>query len=201
VEICEDFWSPTPPSTYGAMSGATVLLNLSASNIVIGKAEDRAVLCDSQSRRCVAAYVFAAAGRGESTTDVAWDGQIVAYEMGEKIAEGERFTREPKLVLADIDVERIAQERRRLSNFRDAVRANKDALAKLRRIPFTLDPPNGALDLQRPLDRLPFVPDDAARRDQDSFEAYNIQVAGLAQRLEATKTKRVVIGISGGLDS
>ncbi len=84
VEICEDFWAPTPPSTMGALAGANILLNLSASNIVIGKAEDRAVLCDSQSRRAIAAYVFAAAGRGESTTDVAWDGQVIAYEMGEK---------------------------------------------------------------------------------------------------------------------
>jgi NAD+ synthase (glutamine-hydrolysing) len=201
AEICEDFWSATPPSTLAALGGATILLNLSASNVVIGKAEDRKVLCDSQSRRCVAAYVFAAAGRGESTTDLAWDGQIVAYEMGEKIAEGERFAREPKLVIADVDVERIAQERRRLSNFRDAVRANKDAVAAARRIPFTLDVPGGALDLQRPLDRFPFVPDDATRRDQDCYEAYNIQVSGLAQRLEATKTKRIVIGISGGIDS
>ncbi|MDX2276049.1 MAG: NAD(+) synthase [Hyphomonadaceae bacterium] len=201
TEICEDFWTPTPPSTLAALGGATILLNLSASNVVIGKAEDRKVLCDSQSRRCVAAYVFAAAGRGESTTDLAWDGQIVAYEMGEKLAEGERFSREPKLVLADIDVERIAQERRRLSSFHDAMRASQTAIAKLRRIPFTLDAPHGALDLQRPLDRFPFVPDDAARRDQDCYEAYNIQVAGLAQRLEATKTKRAVIGISGGIDS
>ena len=111
VEICEDFWSPTPPSTMGALAGATVLLNLSASNIVIGKAEDRAILCDAQSRRATAAYIFAASGRGESTTDVAWDGQIVAYEMGEKIAEGERFARDAKLVVADVDVQRIAQER------------------------------------------------------------------------------------------
>jgi NAD+ synthase (glutamine-hydrolysing) len=201
AEICEDFWTATPPSTLAALGGATILLNLSASNVVIGKAEDRKVLCDSQSRRCVAAYVFAAAGRGESTTDLAWDGQIVAYEMGEKIAEGERFARAPKLILADIDVERIAQERRRLSNFRDAVRVNKSAVTALRRVPFTLDAPNGALDLQRPLDRFPFVPDDAARRDQDCYEAYNIQVSGLAQRLEATKTKRIVIGVSGGIDS
>lgn len=201
AEICEDFWTPAPPSTLAALGGATILLNLSASNVVIGKAEDRKVLCDSQSRRCVAAYVFSAAGRGESTTDLAWDGQIVAYEMGEKLAEGERFARTPKLVIADVDVDRIVQERRRLSSFRDAVRANKDAVSELRRIGFTLDAPHGALDLQRPLDRFPFVPDDAARRDQDCYEAYNIQVAGLAQRLEATNTKRVVIGVSGGIDS
>jgi NAD+ synthase (glutamine-hydrolysing) len=103
VEICEDFWAPAPPSTTAAMAGANILLNMSASNIVIGKAEDRAVLADAQSRRCTAAYIFAAAGYGESTTDLAWDGQIVAYEMGEKIVEGERFSLEPKLAIADVD--------------------------------------------------------------------------------------------------
>jgi NAD+ synthase (glutamine-hydrolysing) len=178
-----------------------VLLNLSASNIVIGKAEDRAILCDAQSRRATSAYILAASGRGESTTDVAWDGQIVAYEMGEKIAEGERFARDAKLVIADVDVQRIAQERRRLSNFRDAMARNKETLARFRRIDFTLGAPYSALPLKRTIDRLPFVPDDLSKRDRDCFEAYNIQVSGLAQRLEATKTQRVVIGISGGLDS
>jgi len=199
LEICEDFWSPTPPSTLGALAGATVLLNLSASNITIAKAEDRKVLCDSQSRRCAAAYVFAAAGRGESTTDLAWDGQIVAYEMGELIAEGERFARAPKLVLADINVEAIAQERRRLSNFRDAQGRNKAALAAFRRVRFTLDPP--IADLGREIARFPFVPSDPARLDRDCYEAYNIQVAGLAQRLERTGLKHAVIGVSGGIDS
>jgi len=201
AEICEDFWTPTPPSTFAALAGATVLFNLSASNIVIGKAEDRAILCDAQSRRCTAAYVFAAAGRGESTTDLAWDGQIVAYEMGEKIAEGERFARDPKLVVADIDVARIAQERRRLSNFRDAAAQEKHRLAAFARIPFELGLRADAVPLQRQLDRFPFVPDDPAKRDRDCFEAYNIQVSGLAKRIESTRSKRVVIGVSGGLDS
>ncbi|MGE3791437.1 MAG: NAD(+) synthase, partial [Hyphomonadaceae bacterium] len=201
VEICEDFWSPLPPSSYGAMAGANILLNLSASNIVVGKAEDRAVLCDSQSRRAVAAYVFAAAGRGESTTDVAWDGQVVAYELGEKIAEGERFAREPKLVIADIDVARIAQERRRLSNFRDSAAKEKERLIKFGHMEFELGPTPDELPLQRKVDRFPFVPDDPARRDRDCYEAYNIQVSGLAKRVETTGSNRVVIGVSGGLDS
>ncbi|MGQ0532231.1 MAG: NAD(+) synthase [Caulobacteraceae bacterium] len=201
VEICEDFWSPIPPSTYGAMAGAHILLNLSASNIVIGKAEDRAVLCDSQSRRSVAAYVFAAAGRGESTTDLAWDGQIVAYEMGEKIAEGERFAREPKLVIADIDVARIAQERRRLSNFRDSAAKEKERLIKFGHMEFELGATPTELPLKRKIDRFPFVPDDAARRDRDCYEAYNIQVSGLAKRIETTGSNRVIIGVSGGIDS
>ena len=201
VEICEDFWAPTPPSTLGALAGANILLNLSASNIVIGKGEDRAILADAQSRRCTAAYVLAASGYGESTTDLAWDGQIIAYEMGEKVAEGERFAHEPKLLIADIDVERIAQERRRVGTFKDAAARVKDDLTKWAHITFTLDAPQGPLPLQRKLDRLPFVPDDIARRDRDCFEAYNIQVSGLAKRIEATNTKRVVIGVSGGLDS
>jgi NAD+ synthase (glutamine-hydrolysing) len=201
VEICEDFWAPTPPSTMGALAGANILLNLSASNIVIGKAEDRAVLCDSQSRRAIAAYVFAAAGRGESTTDVAWDGQVIAYEMGEKLVEGERFAREPKLVIADIDVARIAQERRRVGTFRDAAARVQDKLIKWGHITFELGAPNGELPLKRKIDRFPFVPDDPSERDRDCFEAYNIQVSGLAKRIESTNTKRVIIGVSGGLDS
>jgi NAD+ synthase (glutamine-hydrolysing) len=167
IEICEDFWSPQPPSTIGALAGANILLNLSASNIVIGKAEDRAVLCDSQSRRAIAAYVFAAAGRGESTTDVAWDGQVIAYEMGEKIAEGERFAREPKLVVADIDVTRIAQERRRVGTFHDAQARAKVELTKWRHVSFDLCAPAEELPLQRKIDRLPFVPDDLSKRDRD----------------------------------
>ncbi|MBL8530419.1 MAG: NAD(+) synthase [Hyphomonadaceae bacterium] len=201
AEICEDFWAPVPPSSFAALAGATLLLNLSASNVTIGKAEDRKVLCDSQSRRSVSAYVFAAAGVGESTTDLAWDGQIVAYEMGDKIAEGERFARAPKLVIADIDVARVAAERRRLSSFRDSARAHQQALAAFTVVPFVLGAPRDATPLKRTIDRFPFVPDDATRLDSDCFEAYNIQVAGLAERIEATGAKRVVIGVSGGLDS
>jgi NAD+ synthase (glutamine-hydrolysing) len=200
MEVCEDFWAPAPPSTFAALAGASVLFNLSASNVTIGKSEDRKVLCNSQSRRCSAAYVFAAAGAGESTTDMAWDGQIVAYELGELIAEGERFARAPELVIADIDVGRIAQERRRLSSFRDSARAHQHALTH-RIVPFELNAPAGPLPLKRAIARFPFVPDDAERRDQDCFEAYNIQVSGLAQRLEATGIKRAVIGVSGGIDS
>ncbi|HRO03145.1 MAG TPA: NAD(+) synthase [Terricaulis sp.] len=201
AEVCEDFWAPIPPSSFAALAGATVLLNLSASNVTIGKAEDRAILCNSQSRRTAAAYAFAAAGAGESTTDLAWDGQVIAFELGEKIAEGERFARAPKLVIADVDVQRIAQERRRVSNFRDSVREHGARIGGFTAIPFNLGAPKSALKLQRALDRFPFVPDDLTRRHQDCFEAYNIQVSGLAKRLEATGAQRVVIGVSGGIDS
>src|SRR5690606_7634802 len=123
------------------------------------------------------------------------------YELGEKIAEGERFARPPKLVVADIDVGRIAQERRRLSNFRDAAAREQNRLAGFRRIAFKLGDAPADLKLQRPLDRFPFVPDDPARRDRDCYEAYNIQVSGLAKRIETTGSNRVGIGVSGGLDS
>ncbi len=201
VEICEDLWAPTPPSTLGALAGANILLNLSASNIVIGKSEERKILCNAQSRRCAAAYVFAAAGCGESTTDLAWDGQVVVYEMGELLGEAERFKREAQIVFADIDVGRLAQERRRVSNFRDAMGHQRETLSRFRRVPFKLGAPDGALPLKRAIDRFPFVPDDLALRDRDCYEAYNIQVSGLAKRLEATGIKHAVIGVSGGLDS
>ncbi len=120
AEICEDYWAPTPPSTLGALAGATICCNLSASNIVIGKARDRAMLAAAQSARAACAYVYSAAGIGESTTDLSWDGQGLIHELGETIAESERFLREPALTTADIDVERIEQERLRFGTFNDA---------------------------------------------------------------------------------
>lgn len=199
VEICEDMWAPLPPSTRGALAGATILCNLSASPITIGKAAERDVLIDAHTRRTLSGYLYVAAGIGESTTDLAWDGQVVAFEYGEKLAETPRFAREPELMIADFDVERLGQERRRMNTWRDSAAQHKDR--PFRRIPFTLNPPESALPLARQIARYPFAPDDPARLDLDCFEAYNIQVAGLVTRLEATKSKRVVIGVSGGLDS
>lgn len=203
VEICEDFWAPLPPSTRGAMAGARILLNLSASNIVIGKADERNLLCASQSVRAMAAYVFTASGWGESTTDLAWDGQATIHELGAKLAEGERFSLQSHLTVADIDVERIGLDRLRNGTFADCAEAEK-------REPFQwevqyFDRPESAPtpdnDLLRPLDRFPFVPDDPARLDQDCYEAFNIQVQGLMRRMKATSAERLVIGVSGGLDS
>ncbi|XBQ17598.1 MAG: NAD(+) synthase [Oceanicaulis sp.] len=202
VEICEDFWAPIPPSLHGALAGATVMLNLSASNATIGKARERAALCDAQSRRTMGAYVFAAAGPGESTTDLAWDGQILVYEQGACLASGERFKNGHAEVYADIDLERIRADRLRLSTWRDAIAREADRVKAFRRIGFELNPPRDrALGLRRPLDRFPFVPNDSERLDEDCYEAWNIQVQGLVQRLKMTKMTRVVIGVSGGLDS
>ena len=201
VEICEDMWAPIPPSTYAAMAGATLIANLSASNITIGKAAERDMLCLSQSARAACGYIYSAAGYGESTTDTAWDGQLAVYELGSKIAESDRFADQSTLLTADMDVARIVQDRIRNGTFRDAAR-NHAADLGFRRISFTAAPERDAmLPLARKVDRFPFVPDDEALLDQDCFEAYSIQVQGLRRRLEASGVKKAVIGVSGGLDS
>lgn len=199
VEICEDVWTPEPPSTFAAMAGAEVLLNLSASNIVIGKARERQVLCASQSLRCQAAYVYSAAGPGESTTDNAWDGQAAVFELGAQLVETARFPTRSAFVAADVDILRLRQERRRTVTFGDAAVARPRV--PFRRITVEMDAPAGELDLARPLERFPFVPSDPARLAEECHEAYNIQVQGLAQRLKSAGLKKLVIGVSGGLDS
>jgi len=197
AEICEDFWAPQPPSTRAALAGARILLNLSASNIVIGKADERAVLCASQSMRTLSAYVFTASGWGESSTDLAWDGQATVHELGTKLVEGERFVTDSRLTVADIDVERIGLDRLRNGTFADCARLEGEPATV---VPFEAGP-GATADLLRPLDRFPFVPDDPARLDQDCYEAFNIQVQGLMRRMKATGAERLVIGVSGGLDS
>ena len=216
VEICEDVWTPIPPSSYAALAGATILANLSASNITIGKSHYRKDLCASQSGKCIAAYLYSAAGPGESTTDLAWDGHALIYEDGELLAESERFADGEQIIVADIDTERLAQSRMRQTSFNDAAALHRPQLEAIRTVPFDFQTPvlgtNAAgkdlsawplrMDrLQRKIERFPFVPSDAVRRDEQAYEAYNIQVHGLMQRLRATGIKKVVIGISGGLDS
>jgi len=201
IEICEDVWVPLPPSTYGAMAGAEILLNLSASNITIGKAETRRSLCGSQSSRAIAAYAYSAAGPGESTTDLAWDGQAAIFENGVLLAETERFPLGATMAVADIDIGRIRQERMRTGTFADCGRSMDPEQLRFRVAEFGLDAPVEALPLRRAVARFPYVPDDAARLAQDCYEAYNIQVQGLAKRIVAARAQRLVIGISGGLDS
>jgi NAD+ synthase (glutamine-hydrolysing) len=200
VEICEDIWVPVPPSSHAALAGATVLANLSASNITIGKADLRRLLCQSQSARCLAAYLYAAAGTGESTTDLAWDGQASIFENGGVLAESERFPLDAQYAIADVDLDLLRQERARMGSFDDN-RRSRPAAEEFRRVAFRLSPPAGDVGLKRHVARFPFVPDDAARLAQDCYEGYNIQVTGLLQRLRAAKVQRVVIGVSGGLDS
>jgi len=201
AELCEDLWVPLPPSTLAALGGATVLANLSASNATIGKSDWRRVLCASQSGKCLAAYLYSGAGPGESTTDLAWDGHALIYENGERLAESRRYSFEEQLVLADVDLERLANDRLRMTSFHDSAAAQAPAIAALRTIEFDFAAPAGALPLRREVSRFPYVPADAAARDARCEEAYNIQVQGLSQRLRATGTRKVVVGVSGGLDS
>ena len=203
VEVCEDMWVPVPPSSTAALAGATVLANVSSSPITVGRAEDRRLLVRSASARCAAAYVFAAAGHGESTTDLSWDGQTLVYEAGEMLAEGERFGDGTVVTLADVDLDRLRQERMRTGTFDDNRRGLglPPAGGSHRTVTFSLDPPTGDVGLLRRVDRFPFVPDDPDRLALDCYEAYNIQVSGLVQRLRAVGDAKVVIGVSGGLDS
>jgi NAD+ synthase (glutamine-hydrolysing) len=201
VEICEDLWVPQPPSTAAALAGAEILLNLSASNITIGKAQMRRLLCASQSARCIAAYAYSAAGAGESTTDLAWDGQAGIFELGEGLAETERFSAKAEIAAADVDLGRIRQERMRMNTFGDCARATAAARTPFRTVAFEFSPPHEPLALRRNVERFPYVPADPAMLEDNCYEAYNIQVQGLAQRLRATGLKKLVIGVSGGLDS
>ncbi|WP_028935190.1 NAD(+) synthase [Pseudonocardia spinosispora] len=201
VEICEDMWVPIPPSAEAALAGATVLANLSGSPITVGRAEDRKLMCRSASSRCLAAYVYAAAGEGESSTDLAWDGQTMIYENGTLLAETERFPAGERHSVADVDLDLLRAERARMGTFDDNRRTHAARTDGFRRIDFALDPPEDDLGLLRTLERFPFVPADPDRLEQDCYEAYSIQVAGLEQRLRAIGQPKIVIGISGGLDS
>src|SRR5439155_23847366 len=201
VEICEDLWVRQPPSAAAALAGAEILLNLSASNITIGKGQIRRLLCASQSARCIAAYAYSAAGAGESTTDFAWDGQAGILELGEDLGETERFSPEPEIAIADVDLGRIRQERMRTNTFGDSARALGHGHPPFRTISFDFAAPGEALELRREVERFPYVPSDPAMLRENCYEAYNIQVQGLAQRLSATGLEKLVIGVSGGLDS
>ena len=202
VEICEDLWVPIPPSAYAAMAGATVLLNLSASNITIGKADYRRDLVAGQSARCLAAYLYSAAGPGESTTDLAWDGHALICENGSILAESRRFSYQPQLVCSEIDLERLSLERTRQNSFGQSVRSAHAQLREFRTIRLSTELPRDARLLpERSYERFPYVPSDPSTRDERCQEVYEIQVQGLVKRLQSTGIQRVVIGISGGLDS
>ncbi len=201
AEICEDVWTPLPPSTFAALAGATILLNLSASNITVGKAEYRRNLCASQSGKCIGAYLYSAAGPGESTTDLAWDGHALIYENNDMLAESDRFARDEQMIASDVDLERLRQERMRMTSFNDTVGAYREQVRGIRRIPFTFQVPQGEITLMRHIERFPYVPSDPRVRDERCYEAYNIQVHGLMKRLKAASIKKLVIGVSGGLDS
>jgi NAD+ synthase (glutamine-hydrolysing) len=202
VEICEDLWVPIPPSSKAALGGATVLLNLSGSNITIGKADYRRQLVVGQSARCLAAYMYASAGAGESTTDLAWDGHAMIAENGNLIAESQRFSYERQIITSEIDLERLSQERMRQTSFGQAVIREKERFSNFRTIRCSVDMPRQEhLLLSRTYERFPYVPAEPEHREERCREVYQTQVQGLVKRLQATGIERVVIGVSGGLDS
>ncbi|MEP3421978.1 MAG: NAD(+) synthase [Erythrobacter sp.] len=201
VEICEDFWAPNPPGTLAALAGALILCNLSASPITIGRADDRHLHCRSSSARSICAYAYSASGHGESTTDLAWDGQGVIYELGGLLTESTRFDLDPELCVVDIDTDRIAAERMRNQTFTDAGEAHGRPEDSFRRIVFDHAIEAGDIGLIRPVRRFPFVPNNQKTLDEDCYEAFNIQVDALMRRIKASHAKSLVIGISGGLDS
>ena len=201
IEVCEDLWAPIPPSTYGALAGATVLVNLSDSNVTIGKADYRRLLCASHSARTIAGYVFSSAGMGESTTDLAWDGQALIFENGDRLAESERFAADEQLIYADLNVDRLLSDRTSTSSFGDSIHDQRPTLAQFRSVQFGLGASDAVVPLRREIERFPYVPADRATRNQRCEEVYRIQVQGLETRLRATGIDKVVIGVSGGLDS
>jgi NAD+ synthase (glutamine-hydrolysing) len=199
VEICEDLWVPTPPSSFAALAGATVIANLSASNVVVGKESYRHQLVGNQSARCLAAYLYSAAGLGESTTDLAWDGHALIYENGTLVGESRRFADAPQLAVAELDLDRLLADRMRQNTFGAAALRHADQV--FRNIEVEVPTPRGKLLLERKIERLPYVPSDPRTRDARCEEVYRIQVQGLVTRMRATGAKRLVIGVSGGLDS
>ena len=201
MELCEDLWAPLPPSTFAALAGATLIANLSASNVTVGKPEYRRTLCSAQSGACVAAYLYCGPGPGESTTDLAWDGHAMVWENGELLAESQRFSREEQVVTADVDLDRLRQDRMRLTSFADCSAEHRARAETYRRIPFALRIPSDAGALRRQVLRFPYVPSDSAERDERCHEVYRIQVHGLVKRLQHAGLEKVVIGVSGGLDS
>jgi NAD+ synthase (glutamine-hydrolysing) len=202
AEICEDLWVPIPPSSLSALAGATVIVNPSASNATIGKDAYRRQLVSNQSARCLAAYLYSASGPGESTTDLAWDGHGLIADYGELKAESRRFATEDQLIVADVDLVRLQQERMRQNTFGESVLRHAPSVPATV-IPFELPMPSkmALLPLKTPPLRYPYVPNDPFQRDQRCRDVFNIQVQGLATRVRSVGVQKLVIGISGGLDS
>lgn len=196
IEICEDLWSPIPPSSYLSLKGADIIFNLSADNESIDKHNYLCSLISQQSARCIGGYVFSSCGLGESTTDVVFAGNGLIYESGKLLAKHERFSNDPQLVIGEIDIDRLRNERRTNTTFSSNIS--------------TIDYPctyiateannEKVFENNRTFTPTPFVPS-GSKLDERCEEIFNIQVAGLAQRIKHTHCKTSVVGISGGLDS
>jgi len=194
IELCEDLWVPIPPSSQHTLHGADIIFNLSATNELIGKHQYLRQLIEQQSARCIAGYVYASAGAGESTTDVVYSGNGLIAENGKMIAASERFSFEAQLVVSEIDVERLQADRMRNTNYNNDKSGRVYRTVKLEDAHFT------DFELKRTFDKHPFVPA-ITNRDASCEEIFSIQVGGLAKRWKHTHAKTVVVGISGGLDS
>ena len=194
VEICEDVWAPDPPSNYLALAGADLIFNLSASDELIGKHDYLKGLLAQQSARTITGYVYSGSGFGESTQDVVYGGNAMIFENGQLLEESERFSLKPQLKIAQIDVERLRNERRSNSTYVNAQRGHQATIVD------AVDVVERPFHLTRPIDPHPFIPkdEDMARSCEEIF---SIQVCGLAKRLVHTHSQKVVIGVSGGLDS
>ncbi len=197
VEICEDIWVPIPPSSFQALAGAKVLVNLSASNEVLGKAGYRRQLVANQSGRCVAGYVFSACGPTESSTDLVFGGHLILAENGSVLAESPRFERDGAWVCQDLDVQRLQNDRLKMPSFGEACSLLGERT--FRRIPFRVD--HAPQRLLRSIDAHPFVPRGEESLAERCQEIFHTQVAGLGQRLNHLGRPSVTIGVSGGLDS
>ena len=201
VEICEDLWTPVPPSSRLALAGATVIANLSASDDLIGKYSYLSGLILQQSARCIAAYIYAGAGFGESSTDLVFDGKAIIAENGHILGKSPRWTDGPDVTIADIDIEALEADRRRITTFADCAARELSGVV-VDRCPDSRDPkPCSQLLKYRDIDPRPFVPAGDAEIDARCSEITNIQIAGLARRLSFINCKTIVVGISGGLDS
>ena len=196
VEICEDYWIPIPPSTYQTMAGATIVCNLSASNFIVGKAELRRLLANSIADRCKCAYIYVAAGPGESSTDVTFDADAAISENGRVLAESTRFARDNQLITVDIDLEALVRDRMTSNSFGDCAREHQ---RDFRKIPFTA--PTRTQELLRDVTAHPFLPANPDTLATRAWEIFEIQTNALATRLAATGMQKLVLGVSGGLDS
>ena len=197
VEICEDLWAPVPPTSYAALSGASVLLNLSASNELVNKAAYRTELVKQQSARLIAAYVYSSSGVHESTTDLVFSGHLLISENGELLKQSDRFERNSTFIAADIDLQKLTYERRKDLTFKDSIEKSH---VNFRKVLFKQDIKDNE-NIMRRINPFPFVPSRAETRDERCREIFNIQIAALAKRIEHTGCTKAVIGVSGGLDS
>lgn len=197
VEICEDLWVPIPPSSYQSLFGASIIFNLSASNEIIGKHDYRKEIIRLQSSKCIGAYVYTSSNINESTTDLVFGGHATIMEYGSQLAESQRFSFEEQIIFADIDIHKIANDRRKNNSF---MNLNNIKDINFRRVFFTLSKDKYE-DLKRYISPQPFVPSDITTRDQRCQEIFSIQTSGLAKRMKHAGIKYGVIGVSGGLDS